>query len=141
MRHVVRILIAVLLVLAAVRATLHVQSWSRPQRMAAVPSLDGSLVVIVERHREGPVPYRTFSICSRDARGAMDEPIDGSIRVEHEYESGGLDMTNMSVYWRGATAVADFGGIRLERTYSDHEWRLESDEAPAATQPASADNK
>jgi hypothetical protein len=55
--------------------------------------------------------------------------------MQHEYMSGGIDMSTMNVYWLGKTAVADFGGYRLERTYPEEGWQL-VDVPPATTSPA-----
>lgn len=105
---------------------------SIPVRMATVPSPDGWYVFIVDRFPEtwsGPA-YRTFRICERDDNS----PVDGAIDVEHEYASGGINMDHMTTYWRGDTAVADFGGGRLERKlHGNTDWQWRSDPAPATS--------
>jgi hypothetical protein len=104
------------------------------ETMASIPSPDGDWMFVVERHTFllDP-PYRKFRIMVR----STGDEADGSTYLEHEYESGGIDMSRMKTYWRGDTAVADFGSIRLEQTVRrDRIWEWKSDNAPApATKP------
>ncbi len=126
----------IFLVVVGVAATLIVQRMVGPdhQEMAAVKSPDGSLLFVVDRY-DSDVPWRSFALYWLGKNGER-LPTDGATFREGEYQSGGIDMTNMQIYWRGKTAVADFSGLRLERAYPEDNWRWVQDATPS-TRPTS----
>jgi hypothetical protein len=96
-------------------------------------------VFVVDRYNPGSsgAPWRTFDLNYVDKDGQPGRPVDGCCFRYGEYASGGVDMTNMHVYWKGKTAVADFGGVRLERTYPDECWTWHTDERQTGPPPTS----
>lgn len=97
------------------------------QQLASVPSPDGSMVIVIDRYEPNfasGLPWRTFALFPARPNGEpdLDSPLDGATLRETEYMSGGIDMSEMSVSWRGKTAVVEFNDRRLERAYPHENW-------------------
>jgi hypothetical protein len=87
--------------------------------------------IVVEEYDPGNmgVLWRTFKICDAGDLGESPESVDGSIYYLRELLSGGIEITNMKVYWVGTKAVVSSNGYPLLEWDRAHEteWHMVPD--------------